>query len=201
MSQSNDITVKSYSEEYQTYINKTANEVVGSVKEFIDTFLSFIDKTDHILEIGSGTGRDADYIERLGYKILRTDAAHGFVKHMSEQRHDARVLNIVDETLNEKFDAIFANAVFLHFDDEDFIKATNNVQMMLKKNGIFAVSLHKGTFIGMSDHKHTARYFHEWTEEKIKPLVTQLGFQIVSISQGKSISKRKEWIMLVLRNM
>lgn len=197
MSQSNDITVRSYDEEYQVYVDKTANQVTGSIKDFIDNFLGAIPANASILEIGSGTGRDADYIQNLGYDILRTDAAQGFVGHMTAQGHEAKRLNIVKEALDEKFDAILANAVFLHFDEEDFAKAITNVKAMLKNDGVFALSLHKGTFIGMSDHKHKARYFHEWGEDQIISYLSEQGFKVLKSLPGESITKRKIWILLI----
>ena len=199
MSQNNAITVKTYNDEYQIYLDKTVDEVKGSIKTFIDTFLGYIKKDSQILEIGSGAGRDASYIEKLGYEILRTDAAKNFVENMKKQGHEAQVLDIVNETLNKKFDAIFADAVFLHFDDAEFGKAINHVVDMLNPSGIFALSLHKGTFRGMSSHKHSSRYFHEWTEQELVPLLSQYGFAVLKVIPGESVSKRKEWIMPILK--
>lgn len=198
MSKDNAITVKSYNDEFQTYIDKTANIVTGSIREFIDSFLGYLDKNATILEIGSGAGRDADYIEKSGYKsLLRTDAAENFVNYMIKRGHPARLLNIVNDTLDQKFDAVLANAVFLHFNDDDFDKALKNTKAMLENGGIFAVSLHEGAFRGMSDHKHTVRYFQEWTEEDIRTLLPKYGFSALSCIHGISVSGRKEWIMFI----
>jgi SAM-dependent methyltransferase len=83
VSSDNTLTFNSYNDEFQTYVDRTTDEVTGSIKEFIDAFLENFDKDATILEIGSGTGRDADYVERLGYRVLRTDAAEDFVKNMA----------------------------------------------------------------------------------------------------------------------
>lgn len=199
MDGNNATTVKTYNDEYQIYLDKTAGEVEGSIKTFIDTFVSYVKRESQILEIGSGAGRDASYIEKLGYEILRTDAAKNFVENMKKQGHEAQVLNIIDEILDKKFDAIFADAVFLHFDDAEFDKAIGNVVGMLNPGGIFALSLHKGTFRGMSSHKHSNRYFHEWTEEELIPVLSQHGFNVLQELPGESISQRKEWIMPILQ--
>jgi len=199
MTDHNDTTIKSYEEEYQIYVDKTAGEVVGSIKQFIDRFLAHVGTADPILEIGSGPGRDAIYIETRGYKVVRTDAAKSFVKHMIGQGYEADVLDIINDSLGVKFNAIFANAVFLHFDDKDFRRAVSNTKSMLNDNGIFALSLQKGNFRAVSDHKHRARYFHEWTEKQIIPLMTELGFEEIDSFEGESVSKRKKWIMLILK--
>jgi hypothetical protein len=58
--------------------------------------LSYLPKTAAILELGSAHGRDADYIESLGYKIYRTDAVKAFVDYLQAKNHDASVLNAID---------------------------------------------------------------------------------------------------------
>ena len=204
MSKNNAITVQSYHDEFQTYIDKTSGEVSGSIKMFINAFLARLaenkGKSSVILEVGSGPGRDAAFMEALGYKILRTDAAENFVKYMQQAGYEAHQLDIVHDLLEQRFDAIYANAVFLHFDDDDFEKALANVKTMLKPGGILALSLHKGAFRGISDHKHSARYFQEWTEEQAQSFLTQRGFAVLESLEGKSVSGRnKEWVMLILQ--
>jgi SAM-dependent methyltransferase len=200
MSKNNAITVNTYNDEFQTYIDTVADEVTGSIKTFIDDFLRFTHKGDHVLEVGSGTGRDAAYIEAQGYTVFRTDAAQNFVDYMARAGHQAKQLDIINETLDQTFDAALANGVFLHFDDEDFAKAMGNIRTMLKPGGVFALSLHKGAFRGISDYKHSARYFREWTKQELDPLITELGFTQLSATGGISVSGRqKEWIRLVLR--
>ena len=199
MSDNNAITIKTYNDEYQVYLGRTAPEVTGSIKEFIDAFLAHVKKDSAIVEIGSGPGRDADYIESLGYTVVRTDAAQNFVEHMKKQGHDAKVLDIINENPSEQCDAVFANAVFLHFDKADFNKAVSHVAGMLHKNGVFALSLHEGTYSGLSSHKHSARYFHEWTKDDLVNALLHHGFEVLEILPGESVSKRKKWIMLILQ--
>ncbi len=199
MSKVNDITISSYNNELDIYLKKTAGQVTGSMKDFIDSFLKILPPNATILEIGSGTGRDADYIEKRGYTILRTDAAASFVKHMQDESKPAEKLNIIAEALPQTFDAILANAVFLHFDDADFKRALINTKAMLKNNGIFAFSIHKGDFIGISDHKNSARYFHERSERDVHEILKSHSLTVLKSMRGTSISGRKQWIMFIVQ--
>lgn len=69
----------------------------------------------------------------------------------------------------------------------------------MNESGIIALSLHEGTFRGISDHKHTARYFHEWQGDEIKKFLEQFYVKNLETFTGESASKRKTWINLILQ--
>ncbi len=52
-----------------------------------------------VLEIGSGPGRDADYLEALGVPVDRTDAAEPFLDIQAERGKRARRLDGVTGAL------------------------------------------------------------------------------------------------------
>lgn len=75
-----------------------------------------------ILEIGCGEGRDARYLLSRGYDLLATDissAAIAFCRRENREFADRfQVLDCLTQTLDEKFDSIYAVAV-LHMLVED----------------------------------------------------------------------------------
>src|SRR5690348_18508311 len=84
-SMSNQITLGSYELGVEPYVANTAAEVSGLFKEWIDKTLSLVTKKASILEIGSGFGRDARYIESKGYSVERTDATKGFIELLEKR--------------------------------------------------------------------------------------------------------------------
>ncbi|MBO0881798.1 MAG: class I SAM-dependent methyltransferase, partial [Mycobacterium sp.] len=70
--------------------------------------------TPRVLEIGTGTGRDADLLERRGASVVRTDAATSFVRRLRAGDHQADVVNVLTDDLGGPYDGVFANAVLLH---------------------------------------------------------------------------------------
>ena len=79
------ITLKTYEDGTQKYIDDTRSEVIGEFKTHIDNALAKINKNANILEIGTATGRDADYIESKGYTVTRTDIVEGFLDYQRQQ--------------------------------------------------------------------------------------------------------------------
>jgi hypothetical protein len=75
----NDLTLLSYEGHTNDYMAANKPITEGNLKEWVDRVLSFVPKGSRILELGSAYGRDADYIELAGYKVVRTDAVKNFV--------------------------------------------------------------------------------------------------------------------------
>lgn len=76
----NQKTIQSYEANINAYIEGTTKVVNGPVKLWIDRTCDGLIDSAKILEIRSGDGRSAKYIESKGYKVQRTDATLGFVK-------------------------------------------------------------------------------------------------------------------------
>ena len=78
------VTIDTYEKNAHLYIERTAATVANDLKEYFHTLLTNLPKDATILEIGSGAGRDANYIESLGYSALRTDVVEVFVNHQKK---------------------------------------------------------------------------------------------------------------------
>lgn len=72
-------------------------------------------RTDRILEIGCGEGRDARYLLNLGYDLLATDISPAAVDFCRRENpawaERFRVLDCLTQTLGERFSCIYAVAV------------------------------------------------------------------------------------------
>jgi predicted TPR repeat methyltransferase len=200
MSDTNDTTVQSYDAHVQDYINGTPQTVDGFIKDWIDKVLSGLPFDAKILEIGSAFGRDADYIDSLGYNIERTDVTPGFVKLLQQKGHQARLLNAITDDLGNDYDLIFADAVLLHFtreETEDVIKKAYNA---LSANGRFAFSLKVGEGEEWLESKLNApRFFCYWTNETIHPVLEKAGFIDLHISDDSksTVGSKAKWIHII----
>jgi SAM-dependent methyltransferase len=192
----NQITLLSYENGVDEYIDRTSSEVSGIFQTWINKTLSLIQTHAHILEVGSGFGRDARYIESLGFMVERTDAAEGFVKRLQKEGYSARLFNVLIDEFRGKYDLIFANCVFLHFSPKDLDKILHKVYDSLETGGILSFSVKRGEGEVWSTEKLAApRYFCYWKKESIKILVELACFEVVSISQDEKflqiIAKKK----------
>lgn len=101
-----------------------------------------------VLELGSGTGRDADYLESVGVRVHRTDAAQAFLDLQAERGARAHLLNVIDDELVRPgatgFDAIVAMCVLIHVDRPLLPGVLAKVRSALRPNGVFLVSVREG---------------------------------------------------------
>lgn len=186
---SNNQTLLTYNSTLPAYLQGTPDEVTGSVKEWIDTTLSFMNPQSKILEIGSGTGRDAAYIESRGFRVERSDAAESFVNHLRDLGYETKLFNVVTQTIPERYDLIYANCVFLHFTEKELCTVLNTVAQGLNDSGILAFSVKLGEGEDWTTEKVDApRFFRYWQPDPLQALVEQYGFRLLeSRCDGKFI--------------
>ncbi len=183
---SNELTLRSYELGIQEYITGTVANVSGNFKDWMDHTLTFLPSDARIIEIGSGFGRDAKYIESCGFNVERTDATASFVAFLQEQGYPAHQFNILTDAFSMQYDLVFANAVFLHFTPQELEKAFKKIHAALNNNGILAFSVKKGEGEEWTTAKlERPRYFCYWTSETLSQKLESTGFQIISISEDE----------------
>ncbi len=185
MSDRNRQTISAYEATIQRYISNSPAEVSRTSREWLDAGIKDLPLNARILEIGSGFGHDADYIESLGFVVERTDATEGFVELLRERGHSAKKLNAITDSIEPGYDFIFADSVYHHLDTEEAAKVTNKIFMALKNLGRIAISLRTELAEGWSTEKlDIPRYFTRWDRETITRLLTDVGFGDVTITDA-----------------
>jgi predicted TPR repeat methyltransferase len=191
----NDATLQSYNDHIQEYVDGTPKTVEGDFKAWIDQALDLIPQGSSMLELGSGFGRDADYIESKGFKVNRTDAAQGFVDLMAQQGHHAQLLNVITDEFGENLDMIFANAVLLHLSPGQTEKVIAKAYKSLKPGGVFAFSVKQGEGSGWSQEKLNAkRYYKYWTESELKSQLVRANFKQIDLSNSTD-----KWLQVIAK--
>ncbi len=107
--------------------------------------LSFLKKDDTILELNSGTGTDAVFFAKKGFRVLATDLSDGMINEINRKvklenlsaeievmQHSYTELNQIH---NRKFDFIFSNFGGLNC-VSDLNLVTKHFSSVLKNNGI-----------------------------------------------------------------
>jgi 2-polyprenyl-3-methyl-5-hydroxy-6-metoxy-1,4-benzoquinol methylase len=126
-----------------------------------------------VLEIGSGTGRDADFIESLGAQVRRTDAAQAFLDLMAERGKQADLLNVVSDELGGPYDGVLAMGVLIHVDREHTDAVLRKIHAALKPGGALLVAMRKGEGETGGDY-HTVL----WTGERFAARLAAAGLSV-----------------------
>ena len=101
MSDPGGVTLASYETAAQRYRERSV-EPSPALVAFLDQ-LSALVGVGHILEIGSGPGREAAYIEARGPRVTRTDGARAFVEMMRADGHEAELLDVRTGEIDLRF--------------------------------------------------------------------------------------------------
>lgn len=194
-------TIAAYQANVQAYIDATPQEVKGAVKAWIDRALALVPPQGHVLELGSGFGRDADYIEARGYQVDRTDVTPGFVEHLRSQGHEARILNALTDEFGGPYDLVFADAVLLHFTPEQLVHVLRKSAAALHPDGVVAFTVKVGDGPAWRTEKFAdARFFYLWREAPLRKQIANAGLDIVEIGEHESTHRPgMHWLHVITR--
>jgi 2-polyprenyl-3-methyl-5-hydroxy-6-metoxy-1,4-benzoquinol methylase len=166
-------TVRSYersAREYDTLVNpKRPPHIEDALRRLVQC----LPTGGLVLEIGSGTGRDADFIESLGAVVRRTDATQAFLDLMAERGKQADLLNVMTDELGGPYDGVLAMGVLIHVDREQTDAVLRKVHAALKPGGAFLVAMRKGEGETSGDY-HTVL----WTRDRFAALLAAAGLSV-----------------------
>lgn len=178
------LTIESYNEDWTKYVDAMyplhENQFLTN---WIDGLLAAVSREAQIFEIGTGTGRDADYMEAKGYQVMRSDASTAAVAHQKAAGKQCVQFDVTRDNPGAHYNLVYANAVLLHLTVSEFIAALNNINGYLKPSGTLALVLKQGHDSGWSDAKGMQRFFQYWSEPELRTHLVRAGFSSVTIEQ------------------
>ena len=191
---SSDVTLASYQTASQRY-REQAGPQSPAVVAFIERLASLVG-TGHILELGSGPGREANYLETLGPHVTRTDATPAFVETMRTEGHEAKLLDMRTDDLGVGFDAIFANAALLHLSREEFANLLVRARRAVVDAGLVAFTLKEGDGEAWSNAKlDLPRHFTFWREPALRAALEASGWSVVTIDHVEG--RTEPWLFVL----
>jgi SAM-dependent methyltransferase len=148
-----------------------------------------------VLEIGSGSGRDADFVESLGVAVRRTDATQAFLDLMAERGKKADPLNVVTDELGGPYDGVLAMAVLIHVDREQIDAVLRRIHAALKPGGAFLVAMRKGEGETSGDY-HTVY----WARDRFAERLAAAGLSVAWDAQSLG-PDGGEWVTFLARRV
>jgi len=179
-----DETLRAYEQRADRYFDASAPAVSAEVAGLLDAVVARLRPGSHVLEVGTGPGREAAYLEERGLHVDRTDATAAFVERLRANGHDARLLDVRDGNLGGPYDAVLANAVLLHLDRTQARLAVEACRQAVRPGGLFALTLKDGDGESWSDAKLGApRWFVYWREEALRAQLSDAGWRVLDLRQ------------------
>lgn len=173
--------------------------VLGPVLQgFLDRVAARVGAGARVLELGSGPGRDARYLESHGVRVQRSDATEAFVEMLRAEGFDAVRLDVRTGELGGPWDAVFANAVLLHLDREAVAVALVAIREAVVPGGVLACTLKDGDGETWTDARLGGpRWFVFWRREQLAEALEAAGWIVESIEQVEG--PNDAWLHVIAR--
>jgi SAM-dependent methyltransferase len=190
-------TLAAYERHAAQYIERTAT----TRSPLVDDLIGLTAAGEHVLELGSGPGRDAVALEEAGLLVDRTDGASSFVERLRAEGHSARVMNVYADDFDGPYDAIFANAVLLHVQRSRLTGVLQVARNATRSGGVLVASFKKGDGEGWSDAKLDARrHFTYWGEGPLREALIATGWTPILVADTTQPTSSERWITVIARN-
>lgn len=217
MSIENKKTVEIYEEKAATYLKTTiehdkldeekAKRKKEKLQNFIKENLEQFKKGSKVFEIGSADGENAKYIKELGYNVTASDIADAFIDETKSKIENTIKFNVLEDDFKDKYSAVFAWRVFVHFTKEDLDITLNKVYKALENGGVFIFNIMNRETRDCDEewvdfpneyHMNAERYYKYFSEKEVNELIQKTNFKINSFHKEGGESKNK-WLVYVLK--
>ncbi len=198
-------TVRAYDASAADYRAATA-EVPASVRAAIDRFLGLVRPGARVLEIGSGSGRDARALEEGGVSVRRTDITPAFVHLLRDGGHDADVVDPLVDDLSDPaapgtpYAAVWADASLLHVDRGDLPRVLSRLADATEPDGVLFLGLKEGDGEDWSLHGNVTapRFFTFWREEPLRSALEGAGWRVTAVERDTG-AHGEPWLQVIAR--
>jgi SAM-dependent methyltransferase len=178
-------TVRAYDSSAAEYDSRTV-EMPPSIQAAVDRFAAALRPGARVLEIGSGSGRDARALEAAGLSVRRTDITPAFVDLLRDAGVEADVVDpLVDDLADPAapgtaYAGVWADASLLHVDRDDLPQVLRRLADTTKPGGVLFVSVKEGDGSDWSVHGNVTapRFFTYWREDPLRSVVEASGWRV-----------------------
>lgn len=216
MSIENKKTVEIYEEKAATYLKTTiehdkldpekAKRKKEKLQNFIKENLEQFKKGSKVFEIGSADGENAKYVKELGYNVTASDIADAFINETKSKVENTVKFNVLEDDFKDKYLAVLAWRVFVHFTKEDLDITLNKVHKALENGGIFIFNIMNRETKACDEewvdfpneyHMDAERYYKYYKKEEVDSLISKTDFKVKSFHMEGGDNKNK-WLVYVL---
>jgi len=152
-----------------------------------------------ILEIGCGSGRDAQELYRRAGSYLGLDISPELVELARNKVSDARfeVADVMQYSFPSDLDAVFAFASLIHLDREDMKEILSRVAAALNPGGVLMLSMKRGEYRRVvKEDDFGVRIFYLHTPELIESLVPS---NLEKVWTGQENLRGQDWFEIIFR--
>ncbi|ROV62521.1 class I SAM-dependent methyltransferase [Vibrio ponticus] len=192
-----------------SFYDKNANELAKQYDglDFESVHQSWIEywpsKTQRVLDIGAGSGRDAKWFDSLGCEVVAVEPANrlrelGMLNTGSSVTWLDDCLPVLREvkSLSRQFDLILMSAVWMHIPIHQRQQALLNLSELLSQEGRLVISLRHGVFLD-------GRESYGVSAPELAQMAVDAGLAVCYLSESQDALAREavHWQTVVLNKV
>lgn len=163
-------------------------------------FLPLLKNGGKILDVGSGSGRDACYFQKQGYQVTALEPSKNLCREIRKVfSGEIMCSDIQNYQPAERYDGIWACASLIHLQEEEVLQFFEKIDQYLNDNGIIYISGKNGISTGEVED---GRFFLEFTDQLVEKILTvnkQLKLEQLWYTEDVSGRRGFRWLNVVLR--
>lgn len=186
---------------YESNAERYAAETfTADMSEQYQRFLPLLKKGGRILDVGSGSGRDACYFQKQGYQVTALEPSRNLCREIQKVFSGEIVYSdIQNYQPMERYDGIWACASLIHLQEKEVLQFFEKIDQYLDDNGIIYISGKNGISTGEVEDE---RFFLEFTDQLVEKILTvnkQLKLEQLWYTEDVSGRRGFRWLNVVLR--
>jgi hypothetical protein len=196
LAEPNGYTIASYERCAADYARATAPGTNGVERQALGNFIRVARNGGWILEIGSGPGWEADWLDHAGLNVRRTDAAAAFVAFQKARGAKAEVLDVVKDELGGPYAGVVALHVFQHICRSELPHVLTKISLAIAERGAFLFSLREGSGDLVEKGESSGNYYiAKWQRADLAAILEPLGFREIWSSSEEDSEGR--WLTIL----
>lgn len=133
-------TVAAYENYARRYAANVSPQPSESGASALRRLVDMLPSGGHVLDIGSGPGWDADFLEGLGVRIHRTDVTQSFRDFQAERGQQVEALDVLTDEIVQSYEGILMLCVLQHFERTELDGVLHKLANALKGEGAMLLS-------------------------------------------------------------
>jgi SAM-dependent methyltransferase len=190
-------TLRFYAEKAETYVASGP----GGASRNLHDFLKRLTPGARILELGCGSGRDAEAMIKAGFDVEPTDGTPEIARKAEKRlSRKVRIMRFDELEASEDYDAVWANASLLHVPRPALPHILCLIFTALKPRGLHFATYKTGGREGRDDH---GRYYNHLDRTEVLELYRAAApwevEGVVDYVEDGYMGKPSPWVAITVR--
>jgi len=176
-------TINYYGANAKFLVKRYESANVDKVQQLL---LEVFPKNSNLLEIGCGSGRDANFMIENNYQLMAIDASKEMILEAKKihplLENSLHVITIPDELKfnNNSFDGVYSIATLMHLEEKNIKTTIKKIYTILKDKGIFlfSVSIQRDD-IDENYKDSKGRHFTTISQDRWLEICNNIGFKTI----------------------